>query len=42
MLYIEVKRLYFDYRKDRETGKYKIVLDYVKEEEMPKNDFNLL
>ena len=42
MLYLEVKRLYFDYRKSHTKDKYTVVLDYIKEEEQPRNDFNLL
>lgn len=40
MLFLELKRLFLEYRKD-ENGNYHIVLDVLSEEEQPKNDFNL-
>ena len=42
MLLIEVKRIYFEYRQNRKNNKYEIVLDYTRQEEQPRNDFNLL
>ena len=41
MIFLEIKRLYFDYRKD-EDGNYQTILDATTEEEQPPNDFNLL
>ena len=43
MLFLELKRLYLDYRMD-DNGKYKIAMKVLSEEEhmQPKNDFNLL
>ena len=41
-LYLELKRLYFVYRADHAKNKYSIMLDYVKEDDLIPNDFNLL
>lgn len=42
MLYLELKRLYFDFRRNQVKDKYEMVLDFVREEDQPVNDFNLL
>ena len=41
MLFLEIKRLYFDYRHD-EKGNIKLFLDVIRADDCPRNDFNLL
>ena len=43
MLFLEVRRLYLEYRLvNEEMDQYKVCIDVVAEEDNPKNDFNLL
>ena len=41
MMYLEIKRLYFDYRLN-EKGQQSIKLDIIREDECSHNDFNIL